>query len=243
MNRRRTVVRRPRFFLAAIVLVFLAGSCDDNTPTSDGSSTTTTTAPSSSPSGSAFLRAAQLAFDGRTVDVVVNSQEMARTVAYPGVSGYAELDPGEYRVQFFPTGSRRAVLAETTLTLSAGEEATVALVGLSSLDIVVLDDERAAPSANARVKLVNAIPDFPTSIDAAVRNGPILFQNVGYLESTGLAELVPGVYDIEARRTGTGESLAAATGSDFRAGTSYTLFATGSLRRGDMKIVVASDAT
>ncbi len=224
-----------------MALILLAASCND-TPTSDESSTTTTTAPPST-AGTGLLRAAQLAFDAHSVDVVINGQaEMTVTVAYPGVSDYVELVPGEYRVQFFPAGSRRSALMETTLSLAPDEEATVALVGLSSFDIAVLEDNRASASSGAAVTMVNAIPDFPAALDAAIVNGPRLFQNVSYLETSEVAELVPGIYDIEARRAGTDESVATTAGNDFEAGRSYTVFAAGSLTRRDMTLVVASDA-
>ena len=241
MTRRRSVVGYAYSTLSAFVLFFLLASCDDETPTSGNPSTTTTTATSTA---SAFLRAAQLAFDARTVDVVVNGAGGEETVAglsYAGVSGYLELSPGDYRVQFFPVGSRRAAVAETLVTLSDNEAVTIALVGLSSFEVTVLEDNRIDSSSGAGVAMVNAIPDFPAPLDALVLNGPTLFEDVGYLETSDATELIPGLYNMQLRRAGTDETVATSTGHDFAAGANYTIFAVGSLTRDDIRIVIASD--
>ena len=241
MTRRRGVVGYAYCTLSAFVLFFLLTSCDDETPTSGNPSTTTTTATSTA---TAFLRAAPLAFDARTVDVVVNGtggDETITGLSYAGVSDYLDLGAGDYRVQFFPVGSRRAVLAETSVTLSSDEAVTVALVGLSSVDVTVFEDDRVDSSGNAGVAMTNAIPDFPAALDAAVVNGPTLLENISYLETSDAREVVPGRYDIQIRRAGTDEPVATSTGHDFTAGATYTIFAVGSLTRGDIHIVIASD--
>jgi hypothetical protein len=242
MMKREGFVRRADSTLPLFALAFLLTSCDDETPTSGNPSTTTTTAATST--ASAFLRAAPFAFDAQTVDVVVsgaNRNETLAGISYPEVSDYLELGPGDYRVQFFPAGSRRAAVAETTVTLSADEAVTVALVGLSAFEVTVLEDHRSDSSSGAGVTMTNVIPDFPAPLDAVVVNGPTLFQDVAYLESTDAMELIAGRYDVQIRRGGTDEPLATSTGNEFASGASYTIFAVGSLTRGDMAIVVASD--
>lgn len=222
-------------------LLFLT-SCDDDPPTGTNPPPTTTVPPSSSIS---FLRAAPLAFDARTVDVVItgsNGDSIIRSISYADVSDYLELSSGDYRVQVFPAGSRRSTIAETSVSLSSDESVTVALVGLSGVDVEVFEDDRVDGSARAGVTMVNGVPDFPAPFDLKIRNGPMLFEGVSYLESTDATELIPGRYDIELRRSGTNEVVLTSTGHQLSAGTTYTVFAAGSLRRGDLQIVVGSDA-
>jgi hypothetical protein len=69
-----------------------------------------------------------------------------------------------------------------------------------------------------------------------------LFEDVAYLETSGAAEVIPGRYDVQIRRAGTDEPVATSTGHDFAAGVTYTVFAVGSLTRGDIGITVASAA-
>ena len=228
--------------LTIFALAVLLTSCDDETPTGSNPPSTTTAPPSTA---SALLRAAPLAFDAHTVDVVIsgaNGESTITAVPYPGVSDYLQLSPGDFRVQFFPVGSRRAALAEESVTLSNDEAVTVALVGLSAFDVAVLEDDRIDGSSQAGIMMTNSIPDFPAALDLVILNGPTLFEDVAYLETSGAAELIPGRYDVQIRRAGTDEPVATSTGHDFAAGVTYTVFAVGSLTRGDIGIMVASDA-
>jgi hypothetical protein len=216
-------------------------SCDDDPPTGNDPPTTTTVPPSSSTS---FLRAAPLAFDARTVDVVItgsNGDSTIRSISYTDVSDYLELTPDDYRVQVFPAGTRRSTIAETSLSLSSDESVTVALVGLSGVEVEVFEDDRVDGSARAGVTMVNSVPDFPAPFDLMIRNGPRLFEGVSYLESTNATEVVPGTYDFELRRSGTNEVILTSTGHRLGGGATHTVFAAGSLRRGDLQIVAASD--
>ncbi|MGH9321029.1 MAG: DUF4397 domain-containing protein [Vicinamibacteria bacterium] len=221
------------FFLIASV------SCDDDPPTTPGNTTTTTTtAPATS--GGALLRGAQLNEDARTVDLVVNGQEVATNIPYAGVGPYAELDPGDYRVQFFPAGDRSSALIETRVTLSSGQALTVALLGVT-FDTFVLTDDRTTRADRARVRFMNAVPDYPAPFDLAIENGPGLFSNVGYLQATGYDELIPGGYNLVLRRAASTEEVATLAGQNLSTGSNYTLFAVGTLRRNDIELFVARD--
>jgi hypothetical protein len=223
MTGRRGVVGQTCPLLQALALGLMLASCNDDT-TTDNTPTTTTTAPPSS--AIAFLRSAPLAFDAHTVDVVVSGANGSGTfsaISYPEVSDYLDLPPGEYRVQFFPAGSRNTAVAETSVTLSDGQSVTVALVGLSAFEVTVFEDDRNGDSSRAGLAMVNTIPDFPAPLDAVILNGPTLFQNVGYLETTGATGLVPGRYDFELRRAAQTNrwwrpwgDLAAGAAHDFR---------------------------
>lgn len=228
----------PRFCraLSALALTFFLVSCDDNTPTNG--STTTTTPPTSN--ASAFLRAAPLTFDARNIDVVIGNQTIS-ALSYPEVSDYIELAPGEYRVQFFPTGNRTAPLGEATVNLTSDEANTVALVGLSTLEVTVFEDDLNGNGSQAGLTMVNTVPDFPAPFDLRLENGNRLFDGVSYLEMTDVTELNAGSYDIELIRGGTNEVVATSMNNNFASGTTYTVFATGSLRRGDVQIVVAAN--
>jgi hypothetical protein len=224
--------------LSALALAFFLVSCDDDTPT-DGSSTTTTTPPATG--GTAFLRAAPLTFDARNVDVVIGDQTFS-ALSYPEVSDYIELDAGEYRVQFFPAGSRTNPIGEASVTLSDDDSATVALVGLTAPQVEVFEDDRDTNGSQAGVTLVNTVPDFPAPFDLRVVNGDTLFSGVSYLGMSEVSDLNAGSYDIELLRGGTDEVVATSMNNNFAAGNSYTLYAAGSLRHGDIQLVVASDS-
>lgn len=221
-----------------LLLLFLVGGCnDDPTPTGNGS-TTTTTAPATSAKSN--LRGAQFSEDARSVDLVVNGAVIATGLDYRDVSPYAQLDPGEYRIQFFPEGVRTASLIETRLTLGSNQSVTVAIVGESSATITV-NHERSTRSDRARLTMVNTVPDFPAPFDLGIQNGPGLFGGIRYLQTSGSAELIPGVYGFELRRGGTAEEVASITGQAMSAGANYTIYAIGTLSRDNIELVVTRD--
>ena len=238
MTMSRGYSRRIPASLSVLALAFFLASCDDDTPT-NGNPPTTTTAPPTT-GGTAFLRAGALTFDARNVDVVVGNQTIS-ALSYPEVSSYLDLAPGEYRVQFFPAGSRTASLGEMSVTLSDDDAATVALVGLSAPQVTVFEDDLDTDGSQAGVALVNTVPDFPAPFDARIVNGPALFNGVAYLDTSDVNDLNAGSYNIELLRGGTDEVVATARNVNLASGVSYTLYATGSLRRGDIQLVVATD--
>jgi len=223
------------FFLALMV----AGCNNDPPPAGNDPPPGTTTAPPSS--AKAHLRGAQLTEDARSVDFVVNGAALATGIDYRGVGPYAQLDPGEYRVQFFPEGNRGAALIETRVTLFSNQAVTIAVVGLSLSTLTVIE-ERSTRSDRARLKMVNTVPDFPAPFDLAIQNGPGLIGGIGYLQTSGNAELIPGVYGFELRRGGTAEELAVITGQGLSAGANYTVYAIGTLSREDIELLVTRDS-
>jgi hypothetical protein len=212
--------------------------CNDDPSPTGGGTTTTTTAPSST--GRGFIRGAQLSEDARSVDFVVNGTVLARGIDYRGVGPYAPLDPGQYRVQFFPEGDRTQALVETQLTLGSDEALTVAIIGESS-EILIVEDERSTRSDRARVKMVNTVPDFPAPFDLAIQNGPELLEGIRYRQTSGSEDLIPGVYGFELRRGGTAEEVAVITGQGMSSGVNYTVYAIGTLGRDNIELLVTRD--
>jgi hypothetical protein len=235
-------IARTALLLSLGIAAGLVGCQDDNpTPTGPGDGTaTTTTAPV--PASTGLLRAAQLTVDARTVDVAVDGEVVFRAVAFPGVSSYLELPAGEHRVQFFPAGSTRAAILEDTIAVSGGEALTVAILGNSPLELVTILDDRSTTAGAARARLVNAVADFPASLDLAVVNGPLVVSDVAFREASSYESLIPGIYAFTLERGGTSEDLATLTGAGLPTATASTVFAVGSLARGDIRLVVARDA-
>jgi hypothetical protein len=225
--------------LPILLVLWIAGCNDDPPPTSNEPPPGTTTAPPSS--AKANLRGAQLTEDARRVDFVVNGAVLATGIDYGGVGPYAQLDPSEYRVQFFPEGDRGAALIETRITLGSNQTVTVAIVGVS-FSTLAIQHERSTRSDRARLTMVNTVPDFPAPFDLAIQNGPGILSGIAYLQTSGTAELIPGVYGFELRRGATAEEVASISGQGLSAGANYTIYAIGTLRRDDIELLVTRDS-
>ena len=237
----RSKYRRLSSFVGLLsVLMIGVSSCSDEqeTPTSP-SVPSVPESPSAAVQSS--LRVAVLTDEARAVDVAVNGEIVFRGLTYPQVSEYTSLGVGDYRIQFLPSGRTSPSLAETFLTL--GETSlTVTLTGISTLEIHTIEDTGGASPDRARVRLLNAVADFPAPVDLAVVNGPMLAENVEYLIASGYTEVIGGIYDLEMRRAGTKESTAIAHGWSFVPGANYTVFGVGSLREEDLQMLVAVDS-
>jgi hypothetical protein len=110
------------------------------------------------------------------------------------------------------------------------------------LSTLAIFEERSTRSDRARVKLVNTVPDFPSPFDLAIQSGPGLVGGIGYLQASGLAELIPGVYGFELRRGGTSEEVATISGQGLSAGPNYSVYAIGTLLRDDIELVFTRDS-
>lgn len=222
-----------------VVVAFAAMSCND------GESPEVPTAPSSPPSTAtppSLLRAATFTDDARTVDVAINDEVVFRSLQYPGVSEYTSLEAGAHRIGFLRTGTRRTVLAEATVNLGTGEHITVAVLGLFGLEIQEIRDNLNGNPDRARVKLFNAVPDFPDPLDLWILNGPPIIQEIGYRQTSGYAELEPGFYNLELVRFDTRKQIATALGGSLAGNSTLTAFAVGTLRRDDIELLVMRDS-
>lgn len=224
--------------ILSLLLLLTAVSCnDDPAPTGGSSTTTTTVAPSSARSR---LRGAQLSEDARAVDFAVNGAVVGSGLTYGEVSAYTELDPGQYRVQFLESGSPSPALVETLVTISPGQLVTVAVIGME-LSTITIVDSGATRANRAQLKMVNVVPDYPAAFDLSIQNGPGLFGGIRYRETSGTAELIPGVYGFELFRGGTSESIADIDGEALSSGANYTVYAIGTLARDNIELLVTRD--
>ena len=174
-------------------------------------------------------------------DIVVNNIRVFRGLDYRDVTNFAELEPGEYRIQLVPEGQNSPAVAETTLTFGAGDTFTLALVGLDAAQIVPVRDDLSTNPDRARLHFFNAVADFPDGFDLGVVNGQILFDDIDYLENSRYAQLIGGIYDLELKRAGTREKNAFSRENRFFRDGVYSVFAVGTLRRDDIEMVVVRD--
>ena len=223
-----------------ICVAFASMGCNDGDETPE-----TPTAPTPPPSAVApqnLLRAATLTDDAPTVDVRINGEIVFSDLRYPGVSEYKSFAAGEYRVEFLRAGQRRTTLAETTINLGIGEHLTVAILGLFGLEIQEIQDNLDGNPNRARIKLFNAVADFPDALDLWILNGRPLVQEIAYRQTSGYAELVPGFYNLELVRFNTRKQIATALGASLMGNSTLTAFAVGTLRRDDIELLMVRDS-
>lgn len=240
--------RKSRWTLLACSLLLFGLASVGCEETDEGNGTPTepsdsTPEPEPTQGEQGFLRVAQLTIDARTIDVLINGEPTFQQLGFPEVSDHTELDAADYRVQFFPAGQRTLALMDTIVTLPAGEALTVSLVGSSSFQTVVTEDELSTGGDQARARLFNAVSDFPAHLDLRIFNGPVLFQEVRFKRASDYVDVIPGIYDLELLRAGTNEVVASSFGQLLGSGATHTIFAVGTLSRGDIALHVVRDSS
>jgi len=179
--------------------------------------------------GKARVRVVHASPDAPAVDVWVNDAIKAFTNApFKGITSYAELDPGNYNVKVVPAGATEPAVIDADLGLDADTDYTVVAVGkLADIEPLVLVDDNTLPAAGmAHVRFVHASPDAP-NVDIAVKDGPVLFENVPFKQAFPYLPVDAGTYDLEVRIHDSGAVVLEVPGLALADRTVYTVFAMG----------------
>jgi len=181
--------------------------------------------------------------DAPAVDVLVDGGLGFAEVPFGEVTDYASLPAGTYNVQVVPAGASFPVVIEADLSLFYNTDYTVVAVNfLSEIEPLVLAD-RNTPTAPTKssVRFVHASPDAP-AVDIRVANGgPYLFTNVPF-KGVGEYITVPsGTYSLEVVVAGPDVVALDLPNVLLDGGTTYTVFAVGTLADNTLGVSVGVD--
>ena len=91
------------------------------------------------------------------------------------------------------------------------------------------------------MRVVHFSADAP-AVDIALDGGDVVAENLAYPNAAGYLDLPEGEYDLEIRPTGTTDVAFDIDPLPLAGGTSYTVFAIGSLADGSFTVLPAVDA-
>jgi len=129
--------------------------------------------------GKAKLRFLDAAFDLPSVDIAVSGGPVLRSLAFPELTGYRQLDSGRYRVEVRRSGAGAAVV-KGSVAVQPGTVTSVVLVGGAGTprELYAFSDaagSRAAPAGGIRTGAGGTAPSSPTvSTPAGARPGEAL---------------------------------------------------------------------
>ena len=106
-----------------------------------------------------------------------------------------------------------------------------------------IQDDLAPSGERARIRLINAMSDFPSPLGLWQNRRTALVRRVEYLEEAPYRNLDAGNYPLEVRRTGTKEAVVPVVPYGLARNATYTMFAFGTLREGDLDARLVLDAT
>lgn len=125
-----------------------------------------------------------------------------------------------------PPGGPPLASAEVTLGPDAAGSAVIAGAPDAVEAKAFLADITPPAPGTGRVRLVHLAPGVP-AVDARVRQGVRLFEDVVFGETTSYIDVPQGAYDLEMLRAGTDQVLLAVRGVTVASGSVYTMVGTG----------------
>lgn len=192
----------------------------------------------------ACMRVAHASPDAPAVDVYVNDSPVIEGLAFGASTDFAALPAGEDReIKIVAAGgSVDDALFETSVDFGEGKAYAVVAVGMADdIDLIVENvDLSAVPEGQARIRVIHAAPDVD-DVDIIVTDGPTLFDDVGFKDTTDFEVLDARTYDIQVRQGD--DVLIRVTDFTIEAGMAYDLIAIGRNDDGTLALVAIGAPT
>jgi hypothetical protein len=185
-------------------------------------------APAADAQSVAQARAVHVATGAAAVDIAINGEQVAGSLAPRSASGYSPVPAGSQNLRVTPTGQPGQSVLESDVTIQANTQVTLAVLGeVPSVNAIVLrDDNSPPPAGQAKVRFVHGVPDAPP-VNVVTRQGQALFGGVAYRNAADYVTVPAGTYDLELRAADQSGVLVTVPNVTLSAGEIVTLFATG----------------
>jgi hypothetical protein len=181
--------------------------------------------------------------DAPAVDIKVNDGNgtlLFGNAAFKSVSGYIEVDPGNYKLAITPAGGTTVVETIDNVPLQAGMIYTVVAQGTFDASdafpfgvVAYVDNGDGKTSVNldfvmkSNVRVIHTSYDAP-AVDVSVA-GTVAISNLGYLASSGYAEVAAGTTNVQVTPTGATSPVVINADLPLDADKSFTVFAVNQL--------------
>ncbi|MFO1540066.1 MAG: DUF4397 domain-containing protein [Chloroflexota bacterium] len=200
------------------------------------------------PPAMAKVRVLHASPDAPAVDVYADGAAVLTDVPFGAISEYLEVPAGAHLIQVVAAGADPAdgAVIEATLDFAADTMTTVAATNaLAAIEAQVLTDAPAPAKGKAQVRVVHFSADAP-AVDIAPDGAKVkkaIIKKLAYPNATEYLTLPAGAYDLEIRPAGAAEAAFDIDEVELAGGTSYTVFAIGSLADGTFTVLPVVDAS
>jgi len=233
----RSTTRRPALFAGVLAASLLSVSAIGATAQSPGAEPMADTAK---------VRVLHASPDAPAVDIYANGAEILSDVPFGAISDYLEVPAGDYQIQVFvasPDPATEGAVIDAVLTFAAGTMTTVAATNdVATIEAQVITDAPAPVADMAQIRVVHFSADAP-AVDVAPDGAEPIVAALAYPTATDYLTVPAGDYDLEVRPAGTMDVALQLDPVTLEAGTSYSVFAIGSLAGGTLTVLPAVDAS
>lgn len=178
----------------------------------------------------AQLRIGYFSSDAPHVDFYVDGQKALSNVGYKTVSNYIDVSPGQHTLIARAAGSAEssAPVVQVPGTFTAGTFYTGFAAGKTGeLKAAIFQDSLSTPPAGkTAARFVHLAPEVP-GVDVAVKGGPVVFNNISFMQGSQYATVDAGSYNLELHQAGTDKVLFTADGVQLAAGVIQTAIGSG----------------
>ena len=156
-----------------------------------------------SSSSNARIRLVNATPDESSLDLLVDTKNVASNVGYGAASAYVSIASGARNLQVEPTGGTN-VLIDTTPSVVAGSNLSLVSLNFSfNISSVLLTDDNSAPtSGDFKLRIVNASPGMGTQdvylvpFGTDIRSVDPTFSSVGFGSAAAYSTLAAGDYEV-----------------------------------------------
>ncbi len=149
----------------------------------------------------ARLRFMNVAPDQSSLNLLVNGNSSASSIAYGTASSYFNTGTGSQHIQIEPVNTTSPIIDEN-LTFTANAQYTMMLFSSPGLATVMFTDNNSAPtSGNMNLRIINASPalggaNVYVASSCANLSGTPAVSNLAVQGASGYITLTPGTYDV-----------------------------------------------
>ena len=180
--------------------------------------------------GQAWVRVLHGSPDAPSVDVKANDADILTDVPFGTISDYLPVDAGTYNIKVCAAGTDTCVI-DADLTFEDGKRYTVAATDLvEQIKPQVIEDAATPNDAQAQVRVVHFSADTP-AVDVLTQDGSAtIVDALAFPNATDYLALDAGSYDLKVCADADNTVCPLDPGAlDLEAGTTYSVFAIGSL--------------
>lgn len=134
-----------------------------------------------------------------SVDMLINSKNVASGVIYGSASGYVSVSSGSPNLQIDNTGTTN-ILVNQSISLPAKSDNTVLTTGFGT--VVFADNNTPPSSGNLEIRVINASPTLGTAdvyivpSGTAITPGSPTFASLPYQAASGYDSVPAGSYEV-----------------------------------------------
>lgn len=142
------------------------------------------------------------------VDVYINSKLIFSEIKYKELTKYLQLKEGNYKIDVYESGTKKAAIIKETIDLEDGEIFTIAMVKNSEeIGLLVIPDYATKRISDdyGSFRVINLSPNI-SAIDFIV-DEDVLFKDIGFREGTIYADVKPNEYNIKVDSSKSGKSI------------------------------------